>query len=216
MGEERRATRAKGPSVIVVGVDATPASDPVLAEAVAAANARPRCSIHVVFGLDIKSGKRTASAIRELDARLDRATERLKAYLDRTRPRTMRGRALVGHVRLGEPAEAIVGAAIDLDAALIIVGASAPARRSRPVHGTISARTVATAPCNVLVVRPREQRPRSTRTEPECTRCVAARMMTNGADWWCVGHARKSRHPMHVFRYRRRLRLRTPAPHGGH
>jgi len=214
----KKTTKSPLVYTVVVGVDATSASDVLVAEAIAAASARLGATVHAVHGLDAPGGGRSASDIRRVDAVLDRGAKALKTYLGKT-PSIInaQGRKITGHVRMAAPAKAILQVAIDLDADLIVVGETQRAGLSKLLHKATSATMLAKAPCSVLVVRAREARPKSPRIERACPKCVAVRASTDQAEWWCPVHAKKSSPlPMHVFHYGGGDAFRTSTPIGGH
>ncbi len=203
---------------VVVGVDTTSASDVALAEAIAAAATKPRASVHVVYGLDIKSGGGDAKSIRKVEAALDKGGARLKTYLDREGANAgLGGRPLVAQVRLAAPAKAIVQVAVDVDADLIVVGTSGHRGISNLLQSSTSAKVLRAAPCAVLVARPKSSggRAKSPGIQPACPQCRALQTMTAGTQWWCARHAEHAGTSTHIYHYQRELNLRSPPPPGG-
>ena len=84
----------------------------------------------------------------------DDDAEATRSLLDRAEG-ALRDRGLETETRLanGDPREAIVGAARDEHADLIVVGARERSALSRVLQGSVAAHVVAHAPCNVLVVK---------------------------------------------------------------
>ena len=101
-------------------------------------------------------------------------------------------RAMGFHVRLGDPAEAILQLAADVDAEMIVVGSHGKSGLKRAMLGSVSEKLIRTAPLPVLVTRPRDMETltKSETVEPPCTDCLAVRHASGGEKWWCDLHGR--------------------------
>jgi nucleotide-binding universal stress UspA family protein len=133
---------------IVVGFDGSPASERALERAVELAGDRDRVVLV------------TASARLESTGVVDEpildspSSEERDAVLDRGAA-ALRDRGIEPQVLAtdGQPAEALVRAARDNDARLIIVGGTGSGYVARALLGSTAETVVRQAPCDVLVVR---------------------------------------------------------------
>ena len=203
---------------IVVGVDYTAAGDSALAEAIAYGATRPQSTLHVVHALDSQPDAKTAASIRKVEAAIEKAAAKLKAYLDAARKApTVAARDLVAHVRVAPAHEAIVQLAVDVDADLVVVGTTPRKGIAKLVHSSVSARVLKQAECAVLLVRKKNHAgmAKTPRIEPACAKCQAIRSMSGGATWWCERHAEHQALPLHVYSYHRERSLRSEVPPGG-
>ena len=203
---------------IVVGIDYTAAGDAALAEAIAIGATRPQVTMHVVHALDSQPDAKTAGAIRKVEAAIEKAAAKLRAYLDNARKSpALAGRDLVAHVRVAPAHEAIVQLAVDVDADLVVVGTTPRKGIAKLVHSSVSARVLKQAECAVLLVRKKNHAgmAKTPRIEPACAKCQAIRSMSGGATWWCERHAEHQALPLHVYSYHRERSLRSEVPPGG-
>jgi nucleotide-binding universal stress UspA family protein len=215
-----RKTSERAPRfTIVVGVDFTSAGDAALAEAIVQAIARPEASLHVVYAVDtLLPAGASAAGLRKIEAALEKAGAKLKAYLDKARSSpTLGGRALVAHVRLAAAHQAIVQVAVDVDADLVVVGTTPRKGIARLVHSSVSAKVLKHAECPVLLVRQKAHASmeKTPHIEPPCAKCQAVRTISAGASFWCERHAERAARSAHVYSYHRELALRSAVPAGG-
>ena len=85
---------------------------------------------------------------------LEEGTGDARAALAEARDRLLRYQVAATYVqRVGEPARELVEAARELEADLVVVGASAGALPGRSAPGSVGDEVVRSAPCDVLVVR---------------------------------------------------------------
>jgi len=203
---------------IVVGIDYTAAGEAALTEAIAYGAARPQATLHVVHALSAQPDAKTAGAIRKVEAALEKAAAKLKAYLDNARKSpALAGRDVVAHVRFAPPHEAIVQLAVDVDADLVVVGTTPRKGIAKLVHSSVSSRVLKHAECAVLLVRKKNHAgmAKTPRIEPACAKCQAIRSMSGGSTWWCERHAEHQALPLHVYSYHRERSLRSEVPPGG-
>jgi nucleotide-binding universal stress UspA family protein len=118
----------------------------------------------------------------------------LEAYPGRKAPARV-----VCHVRVDEPAHELAQLAADLEADLILVGTHGRRALARVFLGSVAELVVRLAPCPVLVVRPKSVPQPVPQIEPPCPRCVEARKLSNGEQYWCEQHRERhgQRHTYH-------------------
>jgi nucleotide-binding universal stress UspA family protein len=196
--------------VVVVGVAFDAAGDEAIRAALNLTRGK-RAEIHVLHALSKENSRKlTPSRLDALDRRIEGAASRLRTYARKhgLNSGVRRSKNLL-HVRFDTPASALVQLAVDVDADLLVVGSRGLRGVARLVLGSVASEVAKRAPCPVLIARAKDHGAirRSPQIEPPCKACVAARMMTNGADWWCARHAKRHRLPMHVYSYQRRLPL---------
>jgi nucleotide-binding universal stress UspA family protein len=188
------ATFDEGPtlrtSVVLVGIDFTDSSQEALATAENLARAAPRAELHLVHAFSLPS---IPADPQELFARAENAfSGRLAAArekVDKMAAAATHGISRVtGHVRMGGPASTIVELASEIGADLIVVGSAQRTGVSRLVFGSVAEKVARTAPCPVLVVRPKEI-PVWEQIEPPCPDCTHVQRSTNGQKLWCERHS---------------------------
>jgi nucleotide-binding universal stress UspA family protein len=175
---------------VLVGIDFTESSKEVLATAESLARAAPNAELHLVHAFALPS---MPAEPQELFARGENAFGgRLtvaREKLDRMAAAASHGISrVVGHVRIGGAATAIVDLASDIGADLVVVGTAHRTGVSRLVFGSVAEKVARTAPCPVLVVRPKEI-PIWQRIEPPCPDCTHVQRSTNGEQLWCARHS---------------------------
>jgi nucleotide-binding universal stress UspA family protein len=121
---------------LVVGLDGSPAADHALQIAVELA-ARLRADLHVVGAYRFAAQRDAVEDVLSRGARLARG----------------RGVRAVTHAPREHPAEALVAAAEELDADLIVVGGEGMTAAVRFLLGSVADQVARHAPCNVLIVR---------------------------------------------------------------
>lgn len=122
---------------------------------------------------------------------MDEALARVRRHFD--------GRT-ASHLAIGNAAQEIASAARSLHADVVVVGPHRRGTLSRWVLGSVSEKVARTAPCAVLVARPREQQEEPVVTiEPPCPDCLAVRASTSQPDAWCQSHTRKPRRDAHRY-----------------
>lgn len=173
-----------GPRIsrIVVGYDYSPISDLALERAFEFGSTEEHAEIHVVtvILLGEAAGVGVAGApvyppisVEASHGALEnRAKELAEGWKKRTGKSFDR---LVTHVRSEAPAIEIAQLAADLEADLIVVGTHGRRGMTRFLLGSVAEGVVRLAPCEVLVVRPRETEANVPKIEPPCPRCVEER-----------------------------------------
>lgn len=106
----------------------------------------------------------------------------------------------VSHIAIGDPAEAIVQFAQELQVSMIVVGTSRKHGLERMLLGSTAEKVVRHATVPVLVSRQPEPSPAET-LAPACAACVDVRRRSKGAELWCEQH-RKQQERRHTYHYR--------------
>jgi nucleotide-binding universal stress UspA family protein/GNAT superfamily N-acetyltransferase len=126
----------RGMRTIVVGIDGSPAAEHALRAAVELA-ARLDADMHVVSAYRIPGRRQDAEAVLARARRAAHAT----------------GRRPVIHALREHPAEALIAAAEEHDADLIVVGGKGGTAAARFLLGSVADQVARHAPCSVLIVR---------------------------------------------------------------
>lgn len=193
-------------SVIVVGVDFSEASAGALKEAAAMAERAAVSELHVVHVVALPAGTPAlgVAAMPELaySEDIDESDKTLEAWLA---PLRLGHTRVARHFRAGSPDREIAQVASDVGADLIVVGTTGKKGVARLVLGSVAESLVRSAPCPVLVYRPRTT-PAWELIEPPCVDCVAVRGVTSRASLWCERH---SQHHIRAHTYRE-----TPPSYG--
>ena len=148
-------------SQVVIGYDFATPSEIAFARGVELAARSPRHVLHVLTAVD------DAHPIPDLPTpKVDyQYTEQVQAKVADKLAAAFAARApgveihFIVHVRIGKPADEILGLAADVAAELIIVGSHGFRGVDRLLFGSVSEAVVRGAHCPVLVVRPRTYAP---------------------------------------------------------
>ena len=189
----------RAPFVLIAGAGFTPKSDFALDQAARIAARIPGCELHVVR---VVASTVTAERAQQIAGRLE-------AYMADVA--TAIGQPIqhfAVHVRPGKPSRVIASLAAEVRADLIVLGAKETGLKNL-FAGSVAQRTLAIAPCPVVVAGARAEaaRVQSTAIEPTCDDCLRVRAESSGADWWCPRHT-KHHVAAHAYRYRREIPLR--------
>jgi nucleotide-binding universal stress UspA family protein len=179
---------------VVVGFDFEPTGESAFNEALRFAAARGDVVIHAVHVIPERHTFWTQSSVEAYNDRLSAVPGLLRDHI-RERwshvPEVV-ARGLKLHVRVGDPAQGLLQAAVDYDAELIIVGTHGRTGVERFAVGSVAMALLETARCPVLVARARDfshMRP-SESPEPLCPDCARVRAASRGEALWCAWHAR--------------------------
>ena len=96
--------------------------------------------------------------------------------------------ATTAHVRVGRPDRQLVLLARELKADLLVVGTHGRTGLERMVLGSVAEHVMRSAPCPVLVARPRAAEQEAVEVELPCPQCLEIRA-TNGDETWCGRHS---------------------------
>lgn len=198
-------------SRIVVGYDYSPISDLALERAFEFGSREEHAEIHVVTVVLLGEGAGVGVPgapiypTISIDASHSALENRAKELAEEWKKRTGKSfDRLVTHVRSEAPAIEIAQLAADLEADLIVVGTHGRRGMRRFLLGSVAEGVVRLAPCEVLVVRPREEEADVPKIEPPCPRCVEERKRTGGEQFWCEQH-REHHGQRHTYHYVSRL-----------
>ena len=186
------------PFTVVVGVDYSELSALALIEAVTAARSREHNHVHIVHSMPIVNVP-SPLGVSYVPSAVDttKAAEELQKFVEevlgKAQDKFRDGRAiaerLTTHVRISDAREAIVQLASDVDADLVVIGTHGRRGVSRLLMGSVAESVVRTAPCPVLVARPRGTHTSEViRLDPPCPQCVETRRASDGKDFWCIQH----------------------------
>ena len=186
---------ADPPSVVVVGVDFSETSLYALQTAENLARAAPNAELHLLHACVMPTLPPDPQELfgRAQDVFANRLAK-AKDELDRLAGSATHGIARVtGHLRIGSPAVEIVDLASDIGADLIVVGTDHRTGVSRLVFGSVSEKVARTAPCPVLIVRPKAAR--LDQIEPPCPDCAHVQEVSRGTTLWCERHSQHHPRP---------------------
>lgn len=198
-------------SRIVVGYDYSPIADLALERAFELGSNEAPTEIHVVTvimlgeaafggapGIPVQPTISVESSHEVLEIRTKKLAEDWKKRTGKSFER------LITHVRSESPATEIAQLAADLEAKLIVVGTHGRRGVRRFLLGSVAEGVVRLAPCEVLVVRPRDSEAEVPKIEPPCPRCVEERKASGGKEYWCEQH-REKHGQRHTYHYVSRL-----------
>jgi nucleotide-binding universal stress UspA family protein len=183
-------------TVVVVGVDFSPASELAVREALRAVQRAGDGELHAVHALSEHEGgltetKRMAGRSRLLDE--------LPEYVRIVVAKEAQALGILAppsvfgvHVRIGPAARVIVQLSVDVTATLVVVGTHGRDALGRMLLGSVAAQLVRDARCPVLVARAQSYDGvrGSDQIDPPCPACLEKRRATASATWWCDVHAR--------------------------
>lgn len=198
------------PFIIVVGLDYSDHSDAALARGFELVSRELAAELHVVSVHSPPESAQTnvpKSALLDVEiaaAQLRRyVASRWKAFSEAWQGRWVQPpRRVVSHVRFGQPANAIVQLASDLNADLVVVGTHGRRGLTRFLLGSVSEQVLRMAACPVLVMRPKAAISGDPVIEAACPRCHEERENSR-TGLWCEEHRSK------------RGRSHTHHPHDG-
>jgi nucleotide-binding universal stress UspA family protein len=213
MGERKTSSMPGARLIIVVGIDFAAQGDQAFATAWDLTRARD-AEIHLLHALGkVPARPATGRNIILVQSKLEKNAIRLRSYVEeRFLTAAQRRGNLILHVRFGAPDKAIIQLAVDVNADLIVVGSRGLHGMQKLVLGSVGESVVKTAPCGVLVARPKKFAgiARTLGISPPCKDCLTIRAETSGAEWWCASHATQKRLPLHVYSFERELPLSNP------
>jgi len=183
-------------SVVVVGVDFTETSLNALRTAENLARAAPNAELHVVHAFPFPTSPRDPQSLfSPSESTFGGTLAKLREELDGLVASATHGIGRVtGHLRIGSPAAAIIEVASDVSADLVVVGTDQRTGVSRLMFGSVVEKVARTAPCPVLIVRPKAV-PSWERIEPPCPDCAHVQRTTKGAQMWCAHHSQHHPRP---------------------
>ena len=180
-------------TVILVGVDRSPASDTALDTAVTLARANVAAELHLLHV--VPPMPEAAVPAIPATALIDDGRKFVDSVA-KVAAEKFEGR-LVAHLTVGEPGREILQLANDLEADMIVVGTHAKKAIERMLVGSVSVSVVKKAHCPVVVARPKDYAAGEERNEtreiaekvpeiePPCPKCVETQRATKGRELWC-------------------------------
>jgi nucleotide-binding universal stress UspA family protein len=184
--------------VILIAMAFDETDTPALKEGARLAALRPHSELHVVHAV-VEEGNSTATAeLVSVDGRLQEAPKEMRRRIDALHAATPQ--RVVGHVRVGSPARAILQTAADLEADVVVVGTHQRRGFKKLVLGSVAAQVLQDAHCPVLVAIEKDHSgtERSEQMEPACPACLEARRQANDRTVWCEQHSHGYLKP-HVY-----------------
>lgn len=184
--------------VILVGMAFDETDAPALQEAARVAALRPHSELHVVHAVIEEGANTAAEQLLSVDGRLQEAPHEMQRRIEGLQAATPQ--RVIGHVRVGAPARAILQTAADLEADVVVVGTHQRRGFKKLVLGSVAAQVLQDAHCPVLVAIPKDHSmsQRSEQMEPPCPSCIIARREANDASVWCPQHSHAYLKP-HVY-----------------
>jgi len=147
-------------NTLAVAVDMSETGDHALREAMRIARQLPGAELHVVHVVrtekDMHDARKLDVLSKELNERLEKLRTHVTAVCAPESGAPAFTQETVLHVRLGDPAEAIHQAAVDVDADLIVVGTHGRRGMEKLLLGSVAEQLVRTARVPVLVAHPKD------------------------------------------------------------
>ena len=192
---------SRSPFSIVVGLTFTDGGNFAFDQAALIARGIPSSEIHLVHVFE--EGLSQAQA--------DDLKQHLKLFAN-DKAASLEGldkRSIGIHLRVGEPARALVDFATESGAGLIVLGSEKHGVKAWFASPTAE-KLIASAPCPVVVAgpRPAPAAPGEPVIEPACADCITTRHTSGGEQWWCTRHSEHAR-ATHTFSYKRELPFAT-------
>lgn len=155
---------------ILAAADLSRTGDDALREAMRLVQASDQAVLHVVHVIEVDRSLHDAHQVDELSRTLDEKLDALKERLGWNSPDgdEIWSQDVVFHVRIGDPAEAIHQAAVDVDADFIVVGTRGRTGVDRLMHGSVAEKLVRSARMSVIVAHRKDvaDLPKSDRADP--------------------------------------------------
>jgi nucleotide-binding universal stress UspA family protein len=178
--------------VILAAIDESPRAEAVMQHTATLARTTPGAEIHLVHAVsrNAEADKSNAPFAAELGRRRAHLDERAREAV------SLAGVPVVAHLFERDPAQAILQAAVSLDADLVVVGTADRKGLDWVLLGSVAQRVMRDAACPVLLVRPKEHAAlRAPEIEPPCPACLREQATSHGTKLWCARH---SAHHPHV------------------
>jgi nucleotide-binding universal stress UspA family protein len=148
------------PNRIVVGVDLLETGDHALREALRLAQYMPNSEVHATYVIATEPGLHDARRLLQMSDELTERIQDLREHVEKVTAAPWVGeartQAVVLHVRIGAPAEALVQVAVDVEADLIVVGTHGRSGIEKLILGSVAQELVRIAPLPVVVARPKD------------------------------------------------------------
>src|SRR5688500_8759879 len=165
--------------VILVGMAFDDTDVHALKEAARIAALRPHSELHVVHAVIEEGATSATDELVSVDGRLQEAPNEMQRRIQALQAATPQ--RVIGHVRVGAPARAILQTAADIEADVVVVGTHQRRGLKKLVLGSVAGQVLHDAHCPVLVAIPKDHSmsARSEQIDPPCPACLAARQQAN-------------------------------------
>jgi nucleotide-binding universal stress UspA family protein len=177
-------------AVILAGVAFDETGENALRTAVEMAHQRPHSALHIAHVLPESAlASRTASIADHRELLATHPTRLIEFAARFLTPPLLE---VVVHVRVGDPAEALLQLALDYDAKLLVVGTHGRRGLERLALGSVAQALLQAGRCPIVIAIPHQyEGMEKTRAEsPECEQCGATRKASNDRVLWCKQHAK--------------------------
>jgi nucleotide-binding universal stress UspA family protein len=155
---------------VLAAVDLSRTGDDALREALRLVQGSNRAALHIVHVIEVNRSLHDANEVDELSRTLDEKLDALKQRLEWSHEdgEGSWSQDVVFHIRLGDPAEAIHQAAVDIEADFIVVGTHGRTGMDRLMHGSVAEKLVRSARMSVVVAHRKDvaDLPKSDRPDP--------------------------------------------------
>ncbi len=180
------------PEIILVATDFSPASDHALRLGWLRAARRSDAELHLVHVAEELGAREVEAARLERVTSLHHAAQVHVQRLAEEEELEPLRHPLTVHIRVGVPDRAILGLAATLDADILVVGSHGKTGLAYWL-GSVSRKLLEAAHMPILVARPKqlEHMQKGIHLDPPCPDCVATRVATGGARFWCDVHGRE-------------------------
>jgi nucleotide-binding universal stress UspA family protein len=188
-------------AVLVAAVDDSRQAAEVVSTATALVSALPHAElhlVHVVDAVDPPSVTLGGSPLTQPGETvlLEQGRAYLKGVMHDVAAACPPGTRVVGHVAAGPAWREVLQVAVDLDAALLIVGSRPIGALERLLLGSVAQTIVQRSPLPVLVAKGRQTLPGE--LKPACPACLSTQQESGGETLWCPQH--QLHHPRaHLF-----------------
>jgi len=192
-------TSYQRPYVILASLELDSTADVAIDQAMRVAGGRDSVDLHLVHVV-VGEAQASAEEIVRRETQLADAPERIKPYVERHLESHAVNKVLV-HVRTSEdPAKAILQAAVDVGADLIIVGSHRRRGLQKLLLGSVAERVLKDAHCAVMIALAKDysRDEASVTIDPPCPDCLKVRAETEGKVFWCERHSHRYVQP-HVY-----------------
>jgi nucleotide-binding universal stress UspA family protein len=155
----------------------------------------PGSELHIVHAIAASADPDDASHL-DLGA-IEESAEGLRDSIAATWPQN-RDIEVVAHVCIGDTAKAILSAAIDLGADVIVVGSHRRSPLQRLIGRSVGEHVLREAHCPVLIAVTKDYEGVAPHIDPACDDCLRVRAESGQARVWCERHE-KPYAPPHVY-----------------
>lgn len=185
------ALRSRERIVLIAAVDASERAATVLSTIAGLAQRVPGAEIHlvhVVDAIDPAAVTLGGSVLSQPSAQLllEEGRRLLRGHMRALSSQLGALVRVTGHVAVGPAWREVLQAAVDLDAAVVVIGSKRAGAIERVLLGSAAQTIVQRSPVPVLVAHDRE--PHANLLAPACPRCLALQRSTGGELLWCDEH----------------------------